>query len=68
MESVAVFAAGVAIIWLVFWQIRHDRVRSISEQRGPFRMRTDTTAGGAARPKGIGSVTGLRRPESKEPR
>jgi hypothetical protein len=66
MEAIAVFAAGMGIVWLVFWQIQHDRVRSIQEHRGLFRMRADTTAGVVTERREIGSESGLKRPARKE--
>jgi len=61
MESLAVFLAGVAIVWLVFWQVQHDQVRSIEEHRGFFRMRSDTAAGAPTVRREIGQEFGLKR-------
>lgn len=67
MEDLAVFAAGVAMVWLVFWLIRFDRSKSIEDHRGPFRMRAGTTSAQAPRRPGIGSEAGLKRPDGDEP-
>ena len=39
MEDVGVFLAGVFVVWLAFWTISNERAKSISDQRGLFRMR-----------------------------
>lgn len=39
MESLGVLAVGVAIVWLVVWTIKNERVGRIGEQKGLFRMR-----------------------------
>ena len=38
LESLAIAAAGIAVIWLIFWAIRNENVSSIGEQKGLFRM------------------------------
>jgi hypothetical protein len=39
MSSIAVLLAGVAVVWLIAWAVRHERVQSIKDQTGLFRMR-----------------------------
>ena len=50
MESAAVFLVGIAMIWIVFWIVRNDGVRSIRDQRGLFRMRVPPEAEAARDP------------------
>ena len=38
LESLAIAAAGIAVVWLIFWAIRNENVSSIGEQKGLFRM------------------------------
>jgi hypothetical protein len=38
LESLAIAAAGIAVVWLIFWTIRNENVSSIGEQKGLFRM------------------------------
>lgn len=67
MEDLAVAAVGIAIVWLVFWFIRFDRSRSISDHRGPFRMRADSATAEPPRRAKIGSEAGLERRKPPEP-
>ena len=38
MESVAIGVAGIAVVWLIIWTVRNDKVSSIGDQKGLFRM------------------------------
>lgn len=67
MEDFAVLAAGISIVWLVFWLIRFDRSKSIADHRGPFRMRADAPQAGARRRLPIGAETGLDRQRTEGP-
>ncbi len=38
MTGLAIAFTGIAVVWLLIWVIRNDKVSSIADQKGLFRM------------------------------
>ncbi len=38
MTGLAIAVTGIAVVWLLIWAVRNDKVSSIADQKGLFRM------------------------------
>ena len=38
MTGLAIALAGIAVVWLLIWAVRNDKVSSIADQKGLSRM------------------------------
>ena len=54
MESLFFISALTMIIYIIYWSLRYDGAKSISEQKGLIRMQNDPSAGKPRTPEGPG--------------